>query len=49
MDINRFAKKVCESEGLKKQVNVAQVKELLAVVNKKLFGILYLIVRMIPK
>lgn len=29
MNMNQFAKKITNSEGLKKQVNIAQVKEVL--------------------
>lgn len=45
MDINTFAKQVTAYEGLKKQVNIAQVKEVLKVVNKLMAGALYKIIR----
>lgn len=48
MNINDFAVKVCETEGMKKQVNVAQVKEILKVINKLTCGIFYLLVRLLP-
>ena len=45
MKITLFAKEVCKEEGLKKQVNVAQVAEVLRVVNRLLGGQLYKIIR----
>jgi hypothetical protein len=45
MNINDFAKKVAETEGLKKQVNIAQIKEILKIVNKLLKGALYKTIR----
>ena len=47
MTINGFAVHVANAEGLKKQVNIAQIKEVLAVVNKLTGGVLYLVVRLI--
>lgn len=41
MTINEFAVKVCKNEGLKKQVDIAQVKEVLKVVNDLTGGKLY--------
>lgn len=49
MNINDFAKQVTLTEGLKKQVSIAQVKEILKIINKKTFGILYLVIRLTPK
>ena len=45
MKLTDFAKEVCMIDGLKKQVNIAQVKEILKVVNKLLEGGLYKLVR----
>lgn len=45
MDLNNFAKQVTQNEGLKKQVNIAQVKEVLRVVNKLVAGMLYKLIR----
>lgn len=45
MDLNEFAKKVTLAEGLKKPISIAQVKEVLRIVNKKTEGVLYSIVR----
>ena len=47
MKITEFAKKVTESEGLKKQVNIAQIAEVLKVTNKLTGGILYLVIRLL--
>lgn len=41
MKINEFAKLVTQSEGLKKQVNIAQVMEILRVINKLTLGVFY--------
>ena len=41
MTIHEFSKKVAKNEALKKQVNIAQIKEILKVVNRLLAGILY--------
>lgn len=41
MTINDFAIKVSQLEGLKVQVNIAQIKEILKVTNKILNGELY--------
>ena len=45
MKIDNFAVRVTEHEGLKKETNIAQVKEILKVVNKLTFGFLYFVVR----
>lgn len=45
MTIGEFAKKVTEVEGKKKQVNIAQIKETLKVVNALTDGALYKIIR----
>lgn len=48
MKINTFAVKVSRHEGLKKQIDIAQISEILKVVNKLTFGILYLVIRVLP-
>jgi hypothetical protein len=45
MDINKFAKEVTGVEGLKKEVNIAQIKEILKIVNILLSGKLYKLIR----
>jgi hypothetical protein len=47
MNLNAFAKLVAEIEGGKKQVNIAQIKEILKVVNTITRGILYAVVKTI--
>ena len=49
MLITEFARKVSKQEGLKEEVNIAQISEILRVVNKLTFGILYLVVRILLK
>jgi len=44
VSVHKFAVKVCKLEGKKKQVNIAQVKEVLKVVNQLLDGELYKII-----
>lgn len=44
MKVTDFAKKVTEKEGLKEQVNIAQVMELLKVINTLTKGILYKVI-----
>ena len=41
MTLNEFAVKVTQDEGKKKEINIAQVKEILKVVNLLLGGKLY--------
>ena len=41
MKITDFSEWVAEKEGLKKQVNISQIKEILRVVNKLLKGEMY--------
>jgi len=41
MTIHEFAIKVTDNEGLKKQTNIAQVKEILKVINQLTDGQLY--------
>lgn len=45
--IRQFAEQVCSIEGKKKQVNIAQVLEILKAVNQMLDGKLYAIIRAI--
>jgi len=45
MNINKFAVEVTKLEGKKKQVNIAQIKEVLKVTNKLLGGKLYKLIR----
>jgi len=45
MNINDFANMVAAKEGKKKQVNIAQIKEVLKVVNRLLGGGLYKLIR----
>lgn len=45
MNINDFAKKVTLLEGLKKPISIAQVKEVLKIVNLLLKGKLYKTIR----
>ena len=45
MTINGFATLVSRIEGKKKQVNIAQIKETLAVANKLTFGMLYYFIK----
>lgn len=48
MKITTFSEKVAKKEGLKNQVNIAQIKEILSIVNKLTYGILYLVIRLMP-
>lgn len=45
MNLNNFAKEIAKSEGLKKEVDIAQIKEILSIINKKLWGIPYILVK----
>ena len=45
MKINDFAKLLAEMEGKKKQVDIAQIKEILRCVNKALYGKLYSLIK----
>ena len=45
MTIHEFSKQVCKNEALKKQVDIGQVKELLKVINKLTYGILYSVIK----
>ena len=45
MTINDFAKLITKKEGKLKQVNIAQIKEILKVINELTGGRLYSIIR----
>jgi len=45
MTINQFAILVTKAEGKKKQISIAQVSEVLRVVNDLTGGLLYLIIK----
>lgn len=45
MKITQFAVLVSHKEGLKKQMNIAQIKEVMAVINEYTRGLLYVIIR----
>lgn len=49
MKITTFTKKVSEFEGLKKQVNIAQLSEILKVINKLTRGLLYAAIKSLPE
>lgn len=44
MNINKFAELVAKKEGKKVQVNIAQIKEILAITNRLIKGCLYKII-----
>lgn len=48
MNINKFALKVTKKECGKKQVDIAQIKEVLSVVNKLTGGVLYAVIKVLP-
>lgn len=48
MNINDFAKRVTILEGKKKSLSIAQIKEVLKIVNRILGGALYAIIRCLP-
>lgn len=45
MKVTKFSQKVAQFEGLKVQVNIAQIKEILRVSDKLLDGNLYKLIR----
>ncbi len=47
MNINTFAVKVAKLEKGKKEVNIAQIKEILKIINKLTYGVLYLVIRIL--
>ena len=44
MNINKFAELLASKEGKKKQVNIAQIKEILKVINNLTKGVLYKVI-----
>lgn len=48
MKVSAFARKVTLAEGKKKQISIAQVNEVLRIVNCKTKGLLYAIIRWLP-
>lgn len=46
MKINEFATVVTREEGNKESLSVAQVSEVLKIVNKKLWGIPYVLIKL---
>ena len=50
MSFHEFARKITQGEGLKDEVNIAQVKEILAVINRIIpFNLFYTLIKLIPK
>lgn len=47
MNITKFALKVAKLEKGKKEVNIAQISEILSVINKLLGGALYAIIKLL--
>lgn len=47
MKVTEFAKLITQHEGLKQQTNIAQIMEILKIVNKLTFGILYKIIKLL--
>lgn len=45
MKINSFAKLITQHEALKKQVNIAQMLEILKVINKLTNGVMYAMIK----
>ena len=45
MTINKFVVEVSKIEGLKKQVNIAQIREVLKAIDKVLVGLVYKLIR----
>lgn len=45
MNVGEFGNRVTRKEGLKKSISVAQVKEVLRIVNRELNGELYKLIR----
>ena len=45
MKISDFSELVALHEGMKKQISIAQIKEVLKIVNKLTNGVLYTIIR----
>lgn len=47
MNINEFAVEVADKEKGKKQVDIAQIKEILKIINTLTRGVLYSVIRLI--
>ena len=47
MNINKFAEAVAKLEGGKKSISIAQIKEVLSIINRLLGGILYAVIRLV--
>jgi len=45
MNINEFAKEVAKEEGGRKQVSIAQIKEIIGIVNGMTKGVLYALIK----
>lgn len=48
MSINDFAAKVTKTEGLRQSISIAQVKEVLKIINRMTSGMLYKIIALLP-
>ena len=46
MNKNKFAKLVTEDEGKKKSLSIAQVKEVLKIINQRTNGVLYRVIEL---
>ncbi len=50
MTIHEFSIRIAKAEGLKKQVNIAQIKEILSVINRLIpFNIFYCLIKLVCK
>lgn len=49
MKVTDFAKLISKKEGKIKQVDIAQISEILAIIDRMTNGALYAIIRLIPK
>jgi hypothetical protein len=49
MKITSFNQLIAKNEGLKKQVNIAQIGEIVRIIDKLTLGILYKLIRLIPE
>lgn len=47
MKINQFAVRIAEEKGKKLKVNIAQIKEILAIINEFTSGVLYVLIKTI--
>lgn len=48
MTIVEFNRRIAKNEGLKKQVNIAQIAEIVRIINQLTAGILYKIIQLMP-